>query len=493
VQYPVKHLQREIKTPALTSLASEKYRTDFRKDFARLIHCPSYRRLQGKTQLFPAHESDFFRNRLTHSHEVAQIAKSIAIRLNNTEKFLKTKTAQLDLDLVEFAGLAHDLGHPPFGHNGEHILDQLMLNHGGYEGNAQTLRIISRLEKKVSEDFPKRNLAKQIGPQIEKDKRYGLNLTLRTLASIIKYDNIIPSTLELRKNNKCEDHPVKGIYHTEKDLLNRIKNVIENDNMKNFKTVECSIMDIADDIAYSTYDLEDAFKANFLTPLSMVAMPDSFKARIAQKVSDKIKQYYPDMSEAEKAFGISDVNEILLKRFKGLFNFEPETYKFFEEEVELDQAAFILSGNVAAHSSELCRSGYLRTAFTSELVGSHIQSVEFLPNASYPSQSIARLKLNAFKEVETFKNYSFELLIETPRLRMTERRGKNILDKIFAELVDNSGLMPDDWQNLYKSNENEQWRKRVVCDFMAGMTDRYCVEIYSRLTSENPISIWKNH
>jgi dGTPase len=406
---------------------------------------------------------------------------------------LKKKSNAIDLDLVEFAGLAHDLGHPPFGHNGEHILDNLMLNYGGYEGNAQTLRILSRLEKKISEDFPKRTQTKQFGPQIEKDKRYGLNLTFRTLASIVKYDNVIPSTLELRKKDKSDDYPVKGIYHTEKDLLAKIKNVIENDGAKKFKTIECAIMDIADDIAYSTYDLEDAFKANFLTPLSMVAMPDSFKSRIAEKVADKIKYYYPEISEDEKRFNISDVNEILLKRFKGLFNFGPDIYKFFEEEVDMDQAAFILSGNVAAYSNELCKSGYLRTAFTSELVGSHIQSVELLPNDTYPSQSIVRLKLSAFKEVETFKNYTFELLIETPRLRMTERRGKNILEKIFNELVNNNTLMPDDWQILYRSNDSELWRKRVVCDYIAGMTDRYCVEIYSRLTSENPISIWKNH
>ncbi len=120
-------------------------RSAFRRDYGRLLHCPAFRRLQGKTQLFPGHESDFFRNRLTHSLEVAQVAKGIALKINKTCPGFQD--SPIDLDLVEFAGLAHDLGHPPFGHNGERALDDCMKNCGGFEGNAQTLRILSRVEK----------------------------------------------------------------------------------------------------------------------------------------------------------------------------------------------------------------------------------------------------------------------------------------------------------------------------------------------------------
>src|SRR5690606_8743936 len=109
-------------------------RSAFRRDFCRLLHSPSFRRLQGKTQLFPSDESDFFRNRLTHSLEVAQIAKGIAQNLNSKIEFFKKNP--IDLDLVEFAGIAHDLGHPPFGHNGEKALDDKMKDFGGFEGNA---------------------------------------------------------------------------------------------------------------------------------------------------------------------------------------------------------------------------------------------------------------------------------------------------------------------------------------------------------------------
>ena len=164
------------------------YRSPFRRDYARLLHCPAFRRLQGKTQLFPGAESDFFRNRLTHSLEVAQIAKSIALRINSRHAYFVDNP--IDLDLIETAALAHDLGHPPFGHNGERALDECMRKKGGFEGNAQTLRILARLEKKEldleeAEETPK-----------SEDRRVGLNLTYRTLAAVLKYDKCIPITFQ---------------------------------------------------------------------------------------------------------------------------------------------------------------------------------------------------------------------------------------------------------------------------------------------------------
>src|SRR6476660_4285395 len=122
------------------------WRSSYRRDYARLIHSSAFRRLTQKTQLFPGNESDFFRNRLTHSLEVAQIAKSIGQKLNYEVDFFRSN--KIKLDLLEFAALAHDIGHPPFGHIGERALDDFMKPVGGFEGNAQTLRIISKLEKK---------------------------------------------------------------------------------------------------------------------------------------------------------------------------------------------------------------------------------------------------------------------------------------------------------------------------------------------------------
>src|SRR6516162_9768009 len=131
------------------------YRSDFERDYARILHSPAFRRLMGKTQLFPSDENDFFRNRLTHSLEVAQIASSIARRINRTNNFYKKYP--INERLCELAALAHDIGHPPFGHNGELSLNGLMNGSGGFEGNAQTLRILSKLEKKdlIGDDFDK--------------------------------------------------------------------------------------------------------------------------------------------------------------------------------------------------------------------------------------------------------------------------------------------------------------------------------------------------
>jgi dGTPase len=126
--YTDRDFQRVAGVGQTLGLPVEQYRSAFRRDYARLIHCPGFRRLQGKAQLFPCHENDFFRNRLTHSLEVAQIAKSIAIRLNDNNFYFKKNN--IDTDLVEFAGLAHDIGHPPFGHNGESELDRAMLEFG---------------------------------------------------------------------------------------------------------------------------------------------------------------------------------------------------------------------------------------------------------------------------------------------------------------------------------------------------------------------------
>jgi len=130
----------------IVTVEEETHREPFRRDNGRLIHSAVFRRLQGKTQLFPCYESDFFRNRLTHSLEVSQIAKGIAEQINSTHQYFKKNP--IDRDLVETAALAHDLGHPPFGHNGEKALDDMMKEYGGFEGNAQTLRILTKLEKK---------------------------------------------------------------------------------------------------------------------------------------------------------------------------------------------------------------------------------------------------------------------------------------------------------------------------------------------------------
>jgi dGTPase len=288
----------------------EPFRSPWRRDFARLIHSPCFRRLQGKTQVFPGHESDFYRNRLTHSLEVAQIAKSIAIRLNANVSAFKTKALNINPEIVEFAGLAHDLGHPPFGHNGEEALDECMKDHGGFEGNAQSLRIVARLEKKATRE----GMSPFDGNHT--DLRCGLNLTYRSLASLLKYDNIIP----IRYSDREKAGIVKGYYDEEKELVADIKSHVLGigDFPDKFKTIECSIMDIADDIAYSTYDLEDNFKAGFLTPMGLFALDDDIYEAVVDTIHERILKQYPEQEHVIPDININLVREILYSVFEDM-------------------------------------------------------------------------------------------------------------------------------------------------------------------------------
>lgn len=459
---------REHQTPE-----DEQTRTVFRRDYARLIHSAAFRRLQGKTQLFPGLESDFFRNRLTHSLEVAQIAKSIALRSNNTVEFFREHP--LDTDLVEVAGLFHDLGHPPFGHNGEKALDDCMKKHGGFEGNAQTLRILARIEKKVTRNDVNAQVINGL------DQRLGLNLTYRTLAAALKYDNPIPRT---RKNDA---KLVKGYYQSEADLVGRIKQGVTGKGKftGKFKTIECHIMDIADDIAYSTYDLEDAFKAGFLTPLSMLSLDSGLLVNIADKVGKNIG----------RAFSEDDVTRVLLNILGNLFELNqiPEAVHLIEAARSDADAMARLSTMTYRASLDLAQVGYLRTEFTSQLVDHFIRGVQIEINDVIPALSKAFLQEDVLNEVEVLKHLTYEALIMSSRLKVAEYRGYDIVTAIFEALTEKDGhlLLPDDYRYLFEQLKNKPEKMRTVCDFISGMTDRYAVEFFGRLRSENAQTIFK--
>ena len=464
-------------TKKLGSLKGSGYRTNFRRDFGRLIHSPSFRRLQGKTQLFPWAETDFFRNRLTHSIEVAQIAKMIAIKLNDSMEFFKRKGFQINTDIVEFAGLAHDLGHPPFGHTGEYVLNMLMKEHGGFEGNAQTLRLLAKIEKKEN------NHEKPID-SYGNDKRCGLNLTMRTLASILKYNNEIPY-------KRDKDELIKGYYRSEAKLVKKIIQKVTgyDDYDGDFKTIECHIMDVADDIAYSTYDLEDALKAKFISSLDCIYASDELLDKISKKVSEGLK----------KQFGMEEVRTVLRDVFGWIFQPTKINYDILTELGKLNPDKKIIDSyimkmfDIAYKTSlELQINGYSRTSATSELVDNFINGVEVEINSEIPALSRVYLNKDTREKVEVLKHFVYESLILSPRLKIVEQRGYEIVSKIFQTLVNKDGpdLLPDDYKYLYH-NINPREKYRIICDFVAGMTDRYAIEFYGRLTSENPETIFK--
>jgi dGTPase len=361
--------------------------------------------------VFAGPESDFFRNRLTHSLEVAQIAKSIAIRLNAEHPFFQQH--HIDTTLVEIAALAHDLGHPPFGHNGEEALDNCMKEYGGFEGNAQTLRILSRLEKKQKLDE-----TTNFGVSAEgEDNRIGLNLTFRTLASMLKYDHPI-------KDTRGPGEPLeKGYYLSEKGVVQKIKQAVlgQGRSQKPFKTIECSIMDLADDIAYSTYDMEDILKAGFVNPVQIVSSREDMLEAVAEKSKPKLG----------KDFSKEDVLRVLLSIFDDVFGAE------VHREAAAGSAAQLIEYVVERWRicEKFISNGYMRTEFTSQLVGEFVRGVSAELDEDIPALSTARIDEEKLKKVEVLKHFTYQNMIMSPRMKVAEYRGKEIVIEIFKAFL----------------------------------------------------------
>jgi dGTPase len=370
----------------------------------------------------------------------------------------------------------------------------LNLEFGGFEGNAQTLRILGKLEKKQTADYPhKTDIPEPIARGI--DHRTGLNMTYRSLAAILKYDHQIPRTLETRERGGSSKKPIKGYYHSELELVRLIKDhVVSSDYKDAFKTIECSIMDIADDIAYSTYDLEDAFKGGFLTPLTILAMPKAFKTGIVDKIRAKIDLLYGSLPADDRSFTVEDYEGTLRRFFSGVLKIDDSYLP--EGDIELEQYHAMVISITTGTSENICNNGYYRTEFTSELVGRFIRAVDVEVNEQFPAMSKAKLSLDAFIAVEILKTLAFEAVIMSSRLKSAENRGQWIVKQIFGELTDSGGylLMPEDWRTLVEATDDDTtWKRRMICDYIAGMTDAYCLEFYERILGRAAPSIQKQH
>jgi dGTPase len=313
-----------------------------------------------------------------------------------------------------------------------------------------------------------------------------LNLTFRTLASILKYDKQIPKTKSGRIDAKNADKPAKGYYADDSDVVSAIREkVIGAKSVGEFRTIECSIMDIADDIAYSTYDLEDAFKGRFLSPIFILSLPDELKAKIINKVQESLnKTYY-----SEYSITMDDYNDTIRNLFSGIIDVDVTNGEYSLS--EYNAAIVAVSGGI---SDGICDNGYYRTEFTSELVGRFIRSVDVELNEKYPCLSQAKLSTDAFLAVEILKSLAFDSVIMSSPLKSSEHRGRWIVRRIFGELVSDGGhlLMPADWRSLIDAKpDDNSWKYRTICDYIAGMTDRYCVEYYERILGLMAPSIQK--
>jgi dGTPase len=248
-----------------------KTRSPFRRDCDRVIHSTAFRRLKHKTQVFVFHEGDHYRTRLTHSLEVAQIARALARQLG------------LDEDLTETLALAHDLGHPPFGHAGERALDACLLAHGGFDHNAQTLRVLTALEHRY--------------PEFD-----GLNLTWESLEGIVKHNGPLTDQSGAPVGRYCDRGVPIGIaeYVKTYDL-----------ELSSFASLEAQVAAIADDIAYDAHDIDDGLRAGLFAVDDLKIMP------LAAEIIAEIGRHYPDLDDARR--GAEFVRELISYLISAVF------------------------------------------------------------------------------------------------------------------------------------------------------------------------------
>lgn len=384
----------------------DNYRTPFQVDRDRIIHGQSFRRLQGKTQVFLTGEYDFYRTRLTHSMEVAQIGRSICNALRENDKSMKDDY-YIDADLVEAVCLAHDLGNPPFGHAGERTLHDVMANYGGFEGNAQSLRL-------VAEMF--------YGRMVNKT---GMKPTRAFLDGLLKYKIIYDETTKEPKS--------KFLYPDQAHYLDFVfaggswAQHIENLP----QSIECQIMDWADNFAYSIDDLKDAITAGFI---------DSFI----------IKEW------AQKQNGLTA-----------------------EMEERLDELAL----SVEDRSSD--RHLSLR-------MGDLIGGISLKPASNLMSDRSSRYRFSlkvedgVEAEYETYRRLAFEAVFSTAKIQQLEFKADYILKKLFNGIKESYSagarlhLLPEDWHNYIENIAPDDERCRVICDFLSGMTDAFAGRYFQR-------------
>lgn len=385
------------------------YRSVFHQDRDRLMFTPSFRRLQAKTQVFQAGEYDFYRTRLTHSLEVANIAKSISVWLRHQHP-----DVQVDPDLLEAVCFAHDIGHPPFGHAGEKVLNELMEPYGGFEGNAQTLRILTRTIYS--------------GPQ----GRSGMSPSRALLDGVLKYKR-------LHRDRSGETNHF--IYDDQAEILEfcfGTRDLTGNagvDDLNGFQSLECQIMDFADDVAYSCFDIVDGWKARFLVPDKLQAWGEEKRA----KLTDLQRKHLDELLDMMAKNTLQPkMNGIIGKLIGG---------------VSLAATENFMTGRTRRHAYALARSPEAR----------------------------ARIALH--------KALCKDLIFGSSALQQIEFKGGQVLQRLTRALFENyletssrpAVLVSREVHRAVIGEESKAGRARLLCDHLSGMTDAYALRSYKRL------------
>lgn len=386
------------------------WRGPFRRDRDRLIHNSAFRRLQAKTQVFLSGEYDFYRTRLTHSIEVAQIAGAICGWLAHRQDIA------VDRDLCEAAALAHDIGHPPFGHAGEIALHRCMRPYGGFEGNAQTLRLVAS------------TIYTSGG-----DGRRGLNPTRALLDAILKYKTL------LGEWPGAENH---FLYDDQREILSFVTggrdwpaDLTPGEPRNAFRSLECQIMDWADDTAYSLNDLVDGAHAGFVS-------------------GDRVRAWADAHADADDRPAIDDLVGALASGA-------------IERVMNRRIGRYIEATTAVAHDG-----------FLSDLTGRHRYALQIAPEIR--------------REQELFKRLSVALVFRSPQVCQLEHKGQMMVTRLFdtldAEYLDRDPqqsrprLLSRDFEaEIARDGLSVAARARILCDYLAGMTDGFAARVYRRM------------
>ncbi len=420
-------------------LRRKDHRDPFQRDRARILHSAAFRRLQAKTQIHETGANDFHRTRLTHSLEVAQIGSGILAQLESRQpEFTPLLPSP---SLIESLCLAHDIGHPPFGHGGEAALNYAMREHGGFEGNAQTFRIVTQLEPYT--------------------QFHGMNLSRRTLLGLMKYPallsqvrcQILPEAVSHQRKLKAKQwSPAKGIYdcdhsdfdwvmeplsQQDKTLFCSVKEEgvpAHEHNKTRFMSLDCSIMELADDIAYGVHDLEDAI------------------------VLGKVNWQQWQQSAVEQLAECGD--------------------PWFEKNItEVSNMLF-------------CGEHYLRKDAIGAIVNTLLTHVTIkpVPTVAFENNLLrynAYLEPHLAKALNILKQFVSDYVIQIPEVQIIEYKGQQIVMDLFETLSsDPERLLPQTtqkkWQQAHEKGDNDM---RVISDYIAAMTDGYAQKLHQQLFS----------
>lgn len=398
------------------------WRSTYSRDKARIIHGSGFRRLQGKTQVMGAGEGDFHRTRLTHSLEVNQIGLGLFEGIKKREDIKIPESLEPFLKnghpVISAACYGHDLGHPPFGHGGERALHSKMKGYGGFEGNAQTIRILVKLEKY--------------------HKYKGINPTRRILLSLLKY----PVNYEdYPMHAQYKEKPPKCYYACEKEMIEwclkpfsqNDKNSfiaiseVEHDKYKpEHMSFDASIMECADDIAYCTHDLEDIVARGLVSKENLMKKVDSF---------------FKDNSKIEC------------------------------------NGSYICKNDF----QELYRGSHKRKKIIGKIVNLLMTNTEIV-EVNHFDHPILRYRLSISNNLQKLTDFlrdevTYGMVVDKPEIQMLERKGQRIITQLFDEFISDPKSLIPNWSKMDPTDTNE----RRVCDYIAGMTDSFAEKIYHRL------------